>query len=120
MTANEHSSDLTKMVTVKTKISSSMVANEWSSVWTNVVTDKTSWDELISPRLRQFAWAGLKATKALQANKLIVLLNLLEVIFIYFFRMYCFGSTFIKIWPAVAEIFHLFMYFKVVSIYSLS
>jgi hypothetical protein len=41
-------------------------------------TYQTSWDELISPRLRQLAWAGLNSTEALQANKLIVLLNLLE------------------------------------------
>ena len=42
------------------------------------ITMITSWDELISPRLRQLAWSGLKATKALQANKLIFLLDLLQ------------------------------------------
>jgi hypothetical protein len=29
---------------------------------------KTSWDELISPRLRQLAWAGQKATERVKQN----------------------------------------------------
>ena len=78
----------------------------WSS---NTKTMSTSWDELISPRLRQLAWAGIKATEQLQTNKFIVLLDWLEVIFIYLFSIYCFGSTLSKIWPAIAEIFH-FLY----------
>ena len=53
-----------------------------------LINKYTSWDELISPRLRQLARARLTATEALQANKLIVLLNLLEDIFIYFFLLH--------------------------------
>ena len=64
---------------------------------------QTSWGESISPRLRQLAWAELKAKETLQANKLIDLLNFYGGHFRLLFRMCCFGSTFSKIWPAIAE-----------------
>ena len=54
--------------------SSSFFMREFSAQLKTEINIRTSWDELISPRLRQLTWAGVKATEGLQANKLIDLL----------------------------------------------